>query len=171
MKNNFDLKKFLVENKLTTNSKNLNEVLKYDEDGMVKNTLARQVAFKNVRLPQEFADRPNQTDDIPIDFIGFRSNEKGTTRNNGSFSVTIFAKRSDNKPLLKQDKFQINSFVTKDYEDDGQSWYPQFDEYGSITPKKTPVEPRDVMFKYIKDNLLRIKNSSGGAAQPNQAAE
>ena len=130
------------------------EQQKYDESGMVKNVQAKVAAFKDVVLPQEFKDVGGKAD-VPLDFIGFRSNEETTKRDDGSFSVSVFAKRSDNKPLLGLDKFIINTYVTADGEVDDQTWYPNFDEYGRVSSKKTPIEPREKFIEYIKNNLKK----------------
>ena len=67
MKNNFDLKKFLVENKLTTNSKIIKE--EWSEDRVQQlMQLAQQVGFD--RLMDKYA--PDYIDSLPDlqDYIG-----------------------------------------------------------------------------------------------------
>ena len=143
---NFDLKKYLAEGRLFEGPLDV----KYDEDGMIRDAEAKAVELGPIYQAEEGKEVM-----IPIDFIGFRSNEESAKRDDGSFSVTVFAKRSDNKKLGGLDKFQITAYVDKDFEDAGQIFYPNFNEYRTKIDK---IEKREDFFKYIKDNLLRIKN-------------
>ena len=67
MKNIFDLKKFLVENKLTTNSKTIKEEWK-EESEMQLRQLADQIGFD--QLMDKYA--PSHVDSLPSidDYIG-----------------------------------------------------------------------------------------------------
>ena len=154
----FDLKKFLIENKLTTNSKSLKKegaydkgeeleegsVFDYNEKGMIKSF--KPNAVKLGPYPED-----GEMKMIPLDFIGFRKNE-GYERGNGSFPVTVFAKRSDSKKWAGLEKFEILAFVTKDLEDANDTIrFPNEDaEY-----KRYKLDRKEDLFKYIKDNLSR----------------
>ena len=139
---NFDLRKYLAEGKL------FEVALSYDEKGMVKDFKPGIVKIGPFRI-----EDGGEKVMVPLDLIGYRNNNN--PRNDGSFSFTVFAKRSDDQKLRGLEKFQITFYVNKDVTDyEGKIFFPNMDEY-TFKPEK--VEGKEAMLKYVADNFAKAK--------------
>ena len=137
---NFDLRKYLAEGRLHENA------ISYDEKDMVKDFKPGLAKIGPFRI-----EDGGEKVMVPLDIIGYRNNNN--PRNDGSFSVTLFAKRSDDQKLRGLDRFQIVFYVDKDVKDyAGKIIFPNMDEY-TFKPEK--VEGKEALLKYVADNLAK----------------
>ena len=92
---------------------------------------------------------------IPIKFTGLeafdgRNGNRDTTRNDGSFVVTLHAERVDGEKLGGKEKFKVNiMFSGNKIGQDGTVPFPDYDKYGHYPE----VVDYGNTFEYIKDNL------------------
>lgn len=97
----------------------------------------------------------DKVEQIPVDFIKFEKNDGSdggynSTRKDGSYSVTILAKRSDGDALYGKKEFKINVYINKEGNKIEQdAWYPDFDQYTS----QIKIKDYSPLLKYITQNL------------------
>lgn len=122
--------------------------LSYNEKDMVKDFKPGLLKIGPLRI-EDGGERVM----IPLDVLGYRKNNN--ERNDGSFSVTLFVKRSDDQKLRGLDRFQIVFYVDKDVTKyAGDYFYPNLDQY-TFKPEK--IEGKDAVLKYVADNLAKAE--------------
>jgi hypothetical protein len=94
---------------------------------------------------------------VPIKFTGLEAfdgrggKKPDTTRDDGSFVVTLDAKRVDGEKLAGKEKFKVNIMYSGNkIGTDGTIPFPDYDQYSSFKPE---IVDFGNTLKYIKDNL------------------
>jgi hypothetical protein len=124
MKNNFDLKKFLVENKLTANSRSVNEgmtVVGHTPEEQLKN--AEELVAKAKELGLEasirYSDTPgyeNNIQSVEVGKNGIQSHPELSAIQDRQFAEYVKNKSKDDKPSFKPKKLKKLTVGGKTYE-------------------------------------------------------
>jgi len=141
----FDLKKFLIENKLTTNSRELNANAIDESEQLNENDAI--ISYRNEKK-------------IPIKFTGFEKfdgsdGKYDSTDDQGRYTVRIKAERVDGEKLAgKYDKFSVQVRTTPDgnkITQDGAPTFPDFDQ-DSFKPE---IVDFGKTLHYVKKNISK----------------
>ena len=137
--NNFNLRKFLTENKLTSNSRELNAGAIDESEQLNENDMI--VSYRDEKK-------------IPIKFTGFEKFDDSTD-DQGRYTVRISAVRVDGEKLAGKDKFSVQVKTTPDGSKITQDGTIPFPDFPTDTTFKPQVEDFGKTLDFIKKNISK----------------